>query len=53
MYNDSLFNAFARSFEAEVRPICRWRNIWSCVEAIRCDTPTQPNDYWLRSVNLR
>src|SRR4029078_2162578 len=28
----------------EARPICRWRNIWSRVEAIRCDMPTLPND---------
>jgi len=53
MYNDSLFNAFARSYEAEAKPICRWRNIWNRVETIRCDTQMRPSGSWRRSVSLK
>lgn len=44
MYNDSLFNAFARSFEARSQTDMSMTEYLSRRSQIRCDMPTQPND---------
>jgi serine protein kinase len=43
MYADSLFNAFARSFEVRSETDMSMAEYLNRVEAIRCDMPMRPS----------
>jgi hypothetical protein len=53
MYNDSLFNAFARSFEARSQSDMSMAEYLESCRGDPLNMPMRPSASWLRSANLR